>query len=91
MSDPKYLFPGGIEHATGGYPLPDDEPLMLFRGKDVGTPAAIRGYIDWLETKEQTALVVEHLATANERLSTIVQWQTDNPNRIGVGCQTIQQ
>ena len=88
--DPKYDFEGGIYHRLGGYFLPDDEPVMLFRGKDQATLGAIRGYLAFLEQQEQTALVLDHIQTATERLRTISEWQRTHPDRVGLGCHTCQ-
>lgn len=86
--DPKYVFPGGVVHATGGYTIPDDEPLMVFRGKDVFTLAAIAGYLGALHEVEQTDTVREHVATAMERFQTIREWQQAHPERTGACCTT---
>lgn len=89
--DPKYSFlDGRIWNVSGQYFLPEDEPVIVFRGKDQVTPAAIRGYIECLKNQEQTPHVLEHIRTATERLETIEKFQRDNAARIGIGCTTAQ-
>lgn len=87
--DPKYGFVDGkIWNKTGGYFLPPDEPVIVFRGKDQATLAAIMGYIECLEKQEQTPHVLEHIRTSTERLNTIMDFQIANPERAGIGCTT---
>lgn len=85
--DPKYDF---IEHRiwnrNGLYFLPDDEPVMVLRGKDQACLAAIFGYIECLEKQEQTPHVKEHIRTSRERLQAFFDFQTKNPERAGIGC-----
>ena len=87
--DPKYGFVDGkIWNKNGNYFLPNDEPVIVFRGKDQATLAAILGYIECLEKQDQTPHVLEHIRTATERLNTIMDFQITNPERDGIGCTT---
>lgn len=89
--DPKYGFVDGkIWNKNGGYFLPGDEPVIVFRGKDQATLSAIMGYIECLEKQDQTPHVQEHIRTATERLNTIMDFQLSNPDRAGIGCTTVQ-
>lgn len=84
--DPKYDFPGGVYHRLGNYLLPDDEPVILFRGKDEGTLAAIKGYLDFLQAQTPSEIRDSHIETASERLVAIGVWQVEHPQRTGMGC-----
>lgn len=85
--DPKYDFVDGrIWNRSGGYFLPDDEPVMVLRGKDQACLAAIFGYIECMEKQEQTPHVLEHIRTSRERLQAFLDFQTSNPERSGIGC-----
>lgn len=85
--DPKYDFVGGrIWNRNGNYFLPDDEPVMVLRGKDQACLAAIFGYIECLEKQAQTKHVLEHIKTSRERLGVFFEFQTKNPERAGIGC-----
>ena len=61
MSDPKYISKDGFLYHIDGYKLPDDEPLMVFRGKDIGSLDAICEYIEMLEDQPQNKVIVSHL------------------------------
>lgn len=85
--DPKYDFVDGrIWNRNGGYFLPDDEPVMVLRGKDQASLAAIFGYIECLEKQPQTPHVLEHIRTSRERLNAFFEFQTSKPERTGIGC-----
>ena len=87
MGDPKYTpTASGIKHEDG-YMLPDDEPLMIFRGKDIGALNNIVDYIEMLQDQTPvTPTIVSHLASASERLIAFYEYQRDNPNLQSVGC-----
>lgn len=87
INDPKYAFQEGrIFSANGGYWIPADEPVMVLRGKDQATIAAIFGYIECLKKQTQTEHVKEHIRTATERLNTFIEFQTSRPEFVGIGC-----
>lgn len=85
-NDPKYEFVDGRIY-NGEYYIPIDEPVIVFRGKDQATLAAIVGYIDCLEKQEQTPHVVEHITMAKNRLKVIMDFQTSRPEFVGIGCR----
>lgn len=83
--DPKYEFREG-RIWNGEYWIPMDEPVIVFRGKDQATIAAITGYIECLMKQEQTPHVVEHIESAKHRLQAIMDFQTSRPEFVGIGC-----
>ena len=87
MSDPKYTpTENGIMHEDG-YMLPDDEPLMILRGKDIGALNNIVDYIEMLQEQvPQTPTIVSHLKSSSERLLAFYNYQVDNPELQSVGC-----
>ena len=57
----KYLFKdGGIYHEDG-YRVPDDEPVLVFRSKDLGSLAAITAYLDMLCEQRPSEAIKNHL------------------------------
>lgn len=95
--DPKYKFgtEDKIWHINGKYFLPEDEPKILFRGKDIGTIIAMESYKDFMKyvekytnDKESRRIAREHIESIEERIEIICNWIKDNPNRIGLGCHT---
>ncbi len=87
MSDPKYTpKANGIMHEDG-YMLPDDEPLMILRGKDIGALNNIVDYIEMLQEQvPQTPTIVSHLESSSERLLAFYNYQVENPELQSVGC-----
>ena len=86
MSDPKYpVIDGKINHADG-YVLPEDEPIMVFRGKDIGSLSAICEYIEMLEEQPQNETIVSHRESSLERLHAFYEYQINNPDLQSVGC-----
>jgi hypothetical protein len=83
MNDPKYS--AKLCHIDG-YIIPDDEPIMVLRGKDVGALVAIVAYIEMLEGEHPNAVINSHLDSAIERLETFYRYQLDNPGLQTVGC-----
>jgi hypothetical protein len=97
MHDPKYQFGSedAVFHRAGGYFLPEDEPLVLFRGKDVGTLVALNAYRQFMEyvsehadTAHAREVARAHAESIAERLSVIAGFQRENPDRTGLGCHT---
>jgi hypothetical protein len=95
--DPKYRLgeDDRVFHRHGGYFLPDDEPLVLFRGKDVGTLVAMDAYLRFMEyvsehadTERARDVARAHASSISERIETIKRFQLENPERTGLGCHT---
>lgn len=95
--DPKYQFgtEDKIYHKEGKYYLPEDEPKVLFRGKDIGTIVAMEAYLEFMNYVAENTLdekakqVAEsHANSIKERINTISNFINDNPERIGLGCHT---
>lgn len=95
--DPKYQFgtEDKIFHREGNYWIPQDEPVIMFRGKDLGTLIAMKAYrkymidiLDSQNTEEAKTIAQIHLSTISERIKTIDNWQRNNPDRTGLGCHT---
>lgn len=89
INDPKYAFVNGrIFSVNGDYWIPEDEPVMVLRGKDQAAISAIIGYIECLNKQQQTEHVIEHIKTATERLDQFLNFQTSKPEFSGIGCGT---
>ncbi len=84
--DPKYSPKGDKMFHEDGYQLPDDEPLMVFRGKDIGSLMAIYEYICMLEEQPMNRTILSHLESSLERLSAFYHYQINNPHLQSVGC-----
>jgi hypothetical protein len=56
MSDPKYFAKDGDFYHEDGYKLPEEEPIMIFRGKDIGSLDAICEYVEMLIEQPQLAI-----------------------------------
>ena len=86
MSDPKYPVIDGKMHHISGYELPEAEPTMVFRGKDIGSLMAICEYIEMLEEQPQNKVIVSHRVSSLERLLAFYNYQMQNPDLQSVGC-----
>jgi len=89
--DPKYSAKDGrFWHNEGNYFLPDDEPLMIFRGKDELAVKMCEVYIETLKSQPQTEIIVSHIETATERLAAFKSFHMQYPERVGVCCSVSQ-
>lgn len=97
MHDPKYKLgeDDRVFHRSGGYYLPEDEPVVLFRGKDVGTLVALTAYREFMDyvaqhadTEHAREVARAHAASIAERFDTIRTYQEAHPERTGLGCHT---
>jgi len=86
MADPKYPVINGKLNHVDGYVLPEDEPIMVFRGKDIGSLIAICEYLEMLEEQPQNPTIVSHRESSLERLRAFYQYQKENPDLQSVGC-----
>jgi hypothetical protein len=80
LHDPKYRFgdTDAVYHRHGDYYLPEDEPVVLFRGKDVGTLVALESYRRFMEYVADHAdndhareVASAHAESIGERIETI--------------------
>ena len=87
MTDPKYTpTDNGIMHEDG-YMIPNDEPFMILRGKDIGALNNIVDYIEMLQDQvPQTPTIISHLESSSERLLAFYTYQVENPDLQSVGC-----
>ena len=79
MSDPKYPVVDGKMSHIDGYVLPEDEPTMVFRGKDIGSLMAICEYVEMLEEQPQNPVIVSHRVSSLERLLANLQLPDAEP------------
>ena len=81
----KYQFrDGGIYHEDG-YRVPDNEPVLLFRGKDLGSLAAITAYLDMLCEQHPSEAIKSHLLSMLRLSEAFNEYQHRNDVR-SVGC-----
>lgn len=88
VHDPKYQFGAEdrIYHRGGEYYVPESEPVMLLRGKDVTALHACLCYVNVLLEMDSSDVVESHLTSSLERLLAFYRYQTENPHVSGVGC-----
>jgi len=87
MNDPKYKFGENdrLYHRFGEYFIDKDEPVMVLRGKDVTSLAALIGYVKALLEMSENEVVNSHLDSSLERLVSFYKYQTTS-GVAGVGC-----
>jgi hypothetical protein len=81
--EPKYTVDrttGRIINRATGVAIPDDEPIMIFRAKDVHARATIRRYVDLVE--EGTAGSQHHKNVCFERYQQFVAFSEQHPERM---------
>lgn len=74
----KYTFGelGGMSmYHPDGYKVPDDEPILIFRAKDLGVLAAITAYLDMLGEQEPSGTIKSHLESMIEVTESILEYQ----------------
>lgn len=74
----KYETSGDITKLDGT-PIPVDEPLMLFRGKDAVLPQLIE---DYKRLCQEAGSPAEHLKTLDEAIERIKSWQAANAGSV---------
>ena len=87
MNDPKYKFgdTDKLYHRHGEYFIDKNEPVMVLRGKDVTSLAAICAYVQTLLDMKENEVVNSHLDSSIERLRVFWEYQTTS-GVSGVGC-----
>lgn len=78
--DGKYKTSGDITKLDNT-PIPEDEPLILFRGKDKLLPELLAYY---QELCRKAGSPEHQLQLLEERIGTIKEWQTAHPDRLKV-------
>lgn len=78
--DEKYQTDGDITKLDGT-PIPTDEPLILFRGKDKLLPELLKRYQELCQQAGSPAGQIESL---QKRIDTIIEWQTSNPDKLKI-------
>jgi len=75
-NDPKYgIKEGKICNIATGKPIPDDEPIMIFRAKDDLAAQVIAYYENLVATGEHKAAVASRIADFNK-------FKRDHPERV---------
>ena len=74
--DPKY---GRITTERGE--IPDDEPVILFRGHDLYLPAVMQRYLQLCASGGSPG---RHVELAADALEAVQAWQRANPGRVKV-------
>jgi hypothetical protein len=78
--DRKYQTSGDITKVDGT-PIPTDEPLILFRGKDKLLPQLLE---DYRRLCEEAGSPSEHLTALDEQIKTIKSFQAANTDKVKV-------
>lgn len=75
--DPKYGIndDGQICNMVTGVPIPDDEPVFMFRAQDVFSPIILSLYHQYCATDE-------HKTAVWNRIEDFKRFQADNPDRV---------
>lgn len=58
-----------------GYKIPDDEPVLIFRAKDLGVLSAIAAYMDMLCEQEPSGTIRDHLISMLSVSMNILKYQ----------------
>ncbi len=74
----KFKIPGPVLDASG-QPLPDDEPIMLFRAKDKLLPDLMEYYIS---LRRQHGQSDANLADLRAYADELAAWQASHPDRL---------
>ena len=75
--DGKYQTSGVITKLDGT-PVPDDEPLILFRAQDRLLPELLDLYV---QLRQQAGSSAEGIAALQKHVDKIKRWQRQNPDR----------
>lgn len=84
----KYIFGengGESMYHPDGYKVPDEEPILIFRAKDLGVLAAIAAYLDMLLEQEPSGTIKSHLISMIEVSEAIMEYQ-ENTSVKSVTC-----
>lgn len=78
--DGKFKTSGDITKLDGT-PVPEDEPLILFRAKDACVPEMLEHYSKLCKEKGSPEAHVAHLDAYIEKMK---QWQADHQDRVKI-------
>jgi hypothetical protein len=78
--DLKYKTSGNITKLDGT-PVPDDEPLMLFRGRDKLLPQLLERYEELCRNNGSPPGQLEKL---HKQVNKITSWQSAHPDRLKI-------
>lgn len=59
--------------------IPDDEPVIVFRARDVHTRGVLAHY---LRLCDQSGSPARHLRLIAQNLGRFIQWQEENPDKL---------
>ncbi len=76
--DTKYMTTGEITRLDGS-PIPSDEPLMLFRGRDNIIVEMLDYYKD---LRHKSGSSKARMALLDEQIQVIKTWQAQNPSKV---------
>lgn len=80
--EPKYdVRDGRIVNRATGEPIPDDEPIMILRAKDVIAAGVVRRYHDLL-LDGSTARLTDHKRSCFERYQAFIAFAEQHPERM---------
>lgn len=80
-NDPKYDFQDGrVISLSSGEPIPEDEPVMVFRARDLFSEDAIRGYLAAIAKSPQVPLT--HVRAVVNRVEAFTEFRSSWPSRL---------
>lgn len=78
--DSKHKTSGDLTK-NDGTPIPEDEPLVLFRGHDKVLPDLLEHYNQLCQENGSPPAQIEAM---DQLIAKIKQWQADNPDKVKV-------
>ncbi|HUD11522.1 MAG TPA: hypothetical protein VMS08_03855 [Candidatus Saccharimonadia bacterium] len=79
--DSKYRTTGDIIRKLDGSALPEDEPLILFRGRDRLLLDTLNYY---MMLRRQNSSASDRLDLLQDQIDIIAQWQKQNPAKLRI-------
>lgn len=61
--------------------IPDDEPVVVFRARDVQTPSVLRQYLHFCG---EGGSPQRHLTLIEESITLFEKWQENNPDKVKI-------
>lgn len=78
FQEPKYdIIDGKITNRATGIPIPDDEPIFIFRSQDADTVLALASYMGLCQNEH-------HREVVDSRIEAFITFQRDHPERVKV-------